>query len=148
MDLSRLKWPIIIIVVVGLGWLLTSPGINFMHKKFTAAQPGADPKVDQANEAGLTNLAGFLIKTFRYKKAGAVLDDALRLYPEGANAWYNLYRKAKCEEKAGRYQEAVNILKDLMDQNANAQDSRVPSADVLKLRRDKLLETHNLGEIE
>ena len=68
MDLSRFKWPIIILVVIGVFWLFSSAGINFMHKKFTSVTPGQDAKVDQANEKGLSTLGGFLIKTFRYEK--------------------------------------------------------------------------------
>ena len=83
MDLSRLKWPLIIIVVVGVGWLLTDGGVRYLRAKFTEGEVGVDPKQDEFNEAGLTNLAGFLIKTFRYAPAEQVLLDAMERYPEG-----------------------------------------------------------------
>ena len=148
MDLSRFKWPIIILVVIGVFWLFSSAGINFMHKKFTSVTPGQDAKVDQANEKGLSTLGGFLIKTFRYEKGFEVLTDASTMYPQGANFWYNQYRMAKCLEKMDRISEALAILDQLHADNIHALDDRVPSQDVLKLRIDKLQEVHGLGEIQ
>jgi len=147
MDLSRLKWPLIILLVVGVGWLVSEGGVNYMHKKFTSASPGQDANVDEVNEAGLTRLGGFLLKTFRWEKAMAVLGDAVRIYPDGENALYNEYRMAKCAEKLGDYQRAVNILGHLMDIEAGAVDARVPSNGHLDLRRAKLMETYELGEV-
>jgi len=148
MDLSRFKWPIIILLVIGVFWLLSSSGINFMHNKFTKVTPGEDAKVDKATEAGLSRLGGFLIKTFRYEKGFEVLTDASTMYPEGANYWYNQYRMAKCLEKMDRVNEALQILNDLHAQDIHAVDERVPPQDVLKLRIDKLQEVHGLGEIQ
>jgi len=54
---------------------------------------------------------------------------------------------AKCAEKQGRYDECVGILVDLRDMDANSYDNRVPNADVLQSRIDKLAETHELGEV-
>ena len=51
MDLSRLKWPIIIIVVALAGWLMTEGGTNWIYKNLTATPPGTDQKADEANEA-------------------------------------------------------------------------------------------------
>ncbi|HQH52842.1 MAG TPA: hypothetical protein PKY01_10490 [Candidatus Hydrogenedentes bacterium] len=150
MDLSRFKWPIIILIVIGVFWLLSSPGINFLHKKFTSVKPGEDAKVDKATEAGLSRLGGFLIKTFRYEKGYEVLTDACNMYPEGvgANYWYNQYRMAKCLEKMDRVREALQILDFLYANDIHAVDERVPPQDVLKLRLDKLQEIHGLGEIQ
>ncbi|MEA3366307.1 MAG: hypothetical protein U9Q79_11770 [Candidatus Hydrogenedentes bacterium] len=148
MDLSRFKWPIIILLVIGVFWLLSSPGINFLHKKFTSVTPGEDAKMDKAAEAGLSRLGGFLIKTFRYEKGFQVLTDASTMYPEGANYWYNQYRMAKCLEKMDRVNEALQILDGLYAENIHAVDERVPPRDVLKLRIDKLQEVHGLGEIQ
>ncbi|HOF38860.1 MAG TPA: hypothetical protein PLD73_02215 [Candidatus Hydrogenedentes bacterium] len=148
MDLSRFKWPIIILVVIGVFWLFSSAGINFMHKKFTSVPPDRDAKVDQANEKGLSALGGLLIKTFRYEKGFEVLNDASRLYPQGANFWYNQYRMAKCLEKMDRISEALKLLDNLYVNDIHALDNRVPPRDVLKLRIDKLQEVHGLGEIQ
>ncbi len=148
MDLSRFKWPIIILVVIGVFWLFSSAGINFMHSKFTSVTPGQDAKVDKATEAGLSRLGGFLVKTFRYEKGFQVLSDACNMYPEGENYWYNQYRMAKCLEKMDRVNEALQILDVLYANNIYAVDSRVPQQDVLKLRIDKLQEIHGLGEIQ
>jgi hypothetical protein len=148
MDLSRFKWPIIILLVVGVFWLFSSAGINFMHNKFTKVTPGQDAKVDKATEAGLSRLGGFLVKTFRYEKGYEVLSDACTMYPEGANYWYNQYRMAKCLEKMDRVNEALQTLDVLYAENIHAVDDRVPPQDVLKLRIDKLQEMHGLGEIQ
>ena len=51
MDLSRLKWPLIVALVVGVGWLLSEGGVNHMHKKFTSVAPGQDANADEMNEA-------------------------------------------------------------------------------------------------
>lgn len=151
MDLSRLKWPLIIIIVVGLGWLMTEGGVNFMRNKFTApiTSTNADEiaKKEEFNEAGLSRLGGFLLKTFRYQKAEEVFLDAVTLYPNGKNFYYNWYRIAKCAEKRGGYAEARNILEDLMAEDAHSVDKNVPPFDALRLRADKLIETHELGQL-
>jgi tetratricopeptide (TPR) repeat protein len=147
MDLSKFKWPLIIAAVAGAIWLITDPGVNYMYNKFTADEPGADAKRDEMNEAGLSRLGGFLLMTFRYERAGQVFNAALERYPQGKNALYNYYRTAKCEEKQGNYAKCVTILQDLRDQDASSKDDRVPTADVLQLRIDKLVEVHELGEI-
>lgn len=148
MDLSGLKWPLIIgVVAVGI-WLVSSSGVNFMFKRFTATPVDQqDAKTQEAYEVGLTRLGGFLIKTFRYKKAEEVLNETLNRYPEGANALYNEYRLAKCVEKQRRYAECVAILQQLRDMQAHAIDPRVPDADVLQLRIDKIGEVNELGEV-
>ena len=147
MDLSRLKWPVIIIVIVVIGWLVTDPGVRFLRAKLTEGQVGVDAKQDEANEAGLSMLAGFLIKTFRYASAEEVLKDALDRYPNGKNALLNQYRQAKCREKQGDYEGCIEILASLRDMDAHQTDDRVPEVDVLNLRIDKLAETHELGEV-
>ena len=147
MDLSRLKWPLIVALVVGVGWLLSEGGVNYMHKKFTSVAPGQDLNADKMNEEGLTRLGNFLLKTFRWEKALRVLEDAVRIYPDGDNALYNEYRMAKCAEKLGDYGRSVDILGHLVDIEASTVDVRVPSNNHLNLRRTKLMETHQLGEI-
>ena len=58
MDLSGLKWPIIIAAVVGIGWLATSGGINWMVGNFTKATPGIDEQQDKVAEVGLSRVGG------------------------------------------------------------------------------------------
>jgi hypothetical protein len=43
-----------------------------------------------------------------------------------------------------KYKMASDILLLLIDNNASQIDNRVPNNDVLKLRREKLVETHEL----
>ncbi|HOJ33579.1 MAG TPA: tetratricopeptide repeat protein [Candidatus Hydrogenedentes bacterium] len=146
MDLSRVKWVALAALVVLLGWLFTEPGISYLHRKFTS-DPGGDPKQAELNELGLSRLGGFLLRTLRYEWAERVFEDALRLYPDGKNSRYVLYRLAKVKEKRGDYRAAVAILERLMYENAHAIDDRVPNNDVLNLRRNKLVETHELGTV-
>ncbi|HUW60894.1 MAG TPA: hypothetical protein VMZ06_07785 [Candidatus Bathyarchaeia archaeon] len=144
MDLSFLKWPIIIVVVVGGGWLLTSGGVNFMYNKFTATPPGADAKADAVNEAGLSKLGGYCLKTFQYEKAMLMFSTACDLYPQGANFYYSKYRMAKCAEKMDDVPQAVALLRALIQVNANSIDSRVPENDNLRARSDKLEAVNNV----
>ncbi len=145
MDLSGLKWPIIIVVVIGAVWLMSSGGMDYMYKNFTKAEVGADPQRDKSDEAGLTRLAGFLIKTLRFQKAEEVLETAVARYPNGANVWYNQYRLVKCAEKLKRYRRAVDILEMLIQNDAHAIDPRVPEHAILRARADKFIAVHELG---
>jgi len=148
MDLSRFKWPLILAAVFLLGWLLTNPGVSFVHQRLRDRPVGESAEADKATEAGLTRLGWFLIRTFRYKKAQEVLDDAIDLYPEGENVLLNYYRLAKVEEKLGNYVESVRILRYLEDIDAHSMNSDVPESSNLKLRADKIMELHDLGEIQ
>ncbi len=148
MDLSGLKWPIIIGIVALVIWLFSAGGVNFMFNRFTATSVSQqDANTREAYEAGLSRLGGFLIKTFRYAKAEVVLREVSERYPKGKNFLHNQYRLAKCAEKQGRYAESVAILVQLRDMNAHQLDNRVPEPDVLNLRIDKLIEVHELGEV-
>lgn len=145
MDLSGLKWPLIILVIVAVGWLGSSGGVNYMVNNFTKATPGADAQRDKIDEAGLTRVAGYLMMLLRWERSKDVLETVINRYGNnGANYWYNMYRLAKCYEKLGRYQEAYNILRDLAKINAHQYDDRVPEFDNLNLRANKLKEVHNL----
>ncbi len=144
MDLSGLKWPLIIAVILGIGFLGTGPGINWMVDNFTQATPGADPQRDKVDEAGLTRVAGYLIMLWNYDRAEEVIRTAMERYPEGDDYWYNYYRLAKVVERQKRYQESYNILQELIGVNAHEIDDRVANNDNLALRASKLKETHEL----
>ena len=64
MDLSFLKWPVIIGVVVLIGWLGSSGGVNYMYGKFTTDTAG-NPEKAAVNEAGLSRLGGYCLKLFK-----------------------------------------------------------------------------------
>ncbi|MBI3118944.1 MAG: hypothetical protein HYZ00_09680 [Candidatus Hydrogenedentes bacterium] len=145
MDLSGLKWPIIIVVVVAIGWLMTSGGVNYMIKNFTKAQVGADPERDKIDEAGLSRVSNYLILTFQYGKCADVLNLVLDRYGEaGPNYWNNLSRLSACYEEMGEYQKAKDIIDQLVRVNAHELDERVPNIDALSLRANKLTELHEL----
>ena len=147
MDLSRLKWPLIIIVVGLLGWLLTEGGTNWMYGRFTQTAPGTDAKLDEVNEQGLSQLGGFLFKTFRYAKAAEVFEEQMKRFPNGKNYMWTLFRMAKIDEKQGNPKEAVAKLQWLMQQKANEKDDRIPGKDMLQLRIDKLNEVNETGVV-
>lgn len=147
MDVSKLIWALVIAAVVGGGWLLTSGGVNWQLTKYTEATPGEDADRDELDEAGLSKLGGFLLTTFRYEKAKEVYDLALDRYPDGKNIWWNLYQLARCEERLENYQDAVNCLVILRDQDGDSHDERVPNRDNLELRIQKLVETHELPPV-
>ncbi len=146
MDLSWAKFPIIILVIFGIGWLVSSGGVNYMHNKF-AVEAGEDEKQNELNEAGLTRLASFLLKTLRYEKGAKILEDSIRLYPSGKNALYNQYRLAKAYEKQTKYPEAILLLVSLVNIDGHSYDDRIAPNDAIKLRVDKLRETHELGQV-
>ncbi len=145
MDLSGLKWPAIILVVVAVGWLASSGGVNYMVTNFTKAVPGANAAKDQTDEAGLSKVGGYLMYLLRYEKAAEVMNLSITRYgTTGKNYYYNEYRIAKCLEKMGRMQESYNILNALMNADARQYDDRVPNRDVLAARAAKLKEVNNL----
>jgi tetratricopeptide (TPR) repeat protein len=145
MDLSRLKWPVIILVVVGVAWLLSSGGINFMVNHYTKAVPGQDMAKDKSDEAGLSRLGGFQLMLFRYENAAAIIQVAMDRYgTAGANYWNNLYRMAKAYDRMGQYQASYNVLQQLIAANASQYDKRVPENSNLTLRASKLKEVHEL----
>lgn len=147
MDLSRLKWPLIIGLVILAWWIISDPGVDFMRNQYLKGTPGENAEADVTNEAGLSRLGGFLLKTLRYQRANQVFMDALTLYPQGKNALYNQYRLAKCKEKLGEIEESILLLRDLEEIDAHSIDNRVAESSNLKLRADKLMEQHELGEI-
>ena len=145
MDLSRLKWPLIILAVVGIGWLASSGGVNWMVTNYTRATPDQDVKRDITDEAGLTRVGGYLMCLFKYQKAEYVMNLALQRYgTNGKNHHYNRYRIAKCLEKQGRFQESYKILSELEAYNARQYDDRIPDAKVLRTRAAKLKAVNNL----
>lgn len=149
MDLSFLKWPILILVIVGGGWLVSEGGINYMINRFSQGTVGQDEARDRTNELGLSRIAGFLIFTFRYEKADQVLSHLTTRHTPDTGAqhyWHNLYRLALCKERLGRQDQAVMILRNLAHANAHQYDDRVPGYEVLRLRAERLMEAHGLGE--
>ena len=145
MDLSRLKWPIIIIVVLGVGWLGSSAGVSYMVKKFTAATPGQDAAQDKVDETGLSRVGWYLLATFRYAPAAEVYQLAIDRYgTNGPNYWNNQYSLARCLEHMNRFQDSYNILQMLISNSAHNFDKRVPVDDNLRLRAAKLKEVNDL----
>ena len=147
MDLSGLKWPLIIVVVVAVGWLFTSGGVNWMYSQSTKATPGVDAEQDKFDEAMLSRVGGYCMRLWKYEDAKKFFDTARDRYGVGAeNYWYNTYRLVRCEERMGNYATAMQILEYLIAEGASQYDKRVPENDNLGLTRNKLAETHDLGE--
>ena len=146
MDLSGLKWPLIIVVVVGIGWLASSGGVNWMQAGFTKNTVGTDVERDKLDEAGLTRLAGYTLMLWKYEKSKELMNLALERYGEGgANYWYNTFRITTCDDRLGNYEEAIAGLQYLIDNSAGEIDDRVPTNDNLSLKAQKLRETHEIN---
>ena len=143
MDLSKVKWVVIAAVVIGVGWLLTSGGINWVYNNATKDTPGVDANKDKANEATLSRYGGFLLMTFRYERAKKFYQTAIDRYPEGQNVWWNLYQKARCEEHLDNIKGSADILYTLWLNDADQFDERVPDKATLRLRLDKLVEMYD-----
>ncbi|MBI2422475.1 MAG: tetratricopeptide repeat protein [Candidatus Hydrogenedentes bacterium] len=145
MDLSKLKWPIIIFVVVGFSWLLSSPGVNYMYTKATKATVGENAEQDVKDEATLSTYGGYMLYMFRYQTAANFFETAIDRYgPNGANYYYNLYRLARCYEKQERNQESLDILRQLMAEDAHSYDDRVMTTNQMEQRAAKLKEVNGL----
>ncbi|MDX9972054.1 MAG: tetratricopeptide repeat protein [FCB group bacterium] len=146
MDLSWLKWPSIVLVVFLVFWLLSSGGVEFMHSKFTAATIGMDPAVDKRNEAGLTSLGNYLMKTLRYSKAEKIIQETVDNYPSGENVLLNQYRLVRLYEKREAYEDAAELLQYLIDIDAPSLNKHIPVVEVLEARLQKLIEVHELNK--
>ncbi len=145
MDLSRLKWPLLVVIIVGIGFLASSPGIDYMVNKFTAAQPGVDIAQDATDEAGLSRVAGYLMYMFRFERALEVLRLSMDRYGKSsANYWNNRYREAQCLDRLKRYKESYDVLQDIIRANASQIETRVPNNDILRTRAEKLKAVHGL----
>ncbi len=144
MDLSKLKWVVIILVVFGGGWLVTSGGISYMYNRATSDTPGANAKNDKVNEATLTRYGGFLLSTFRYEQSKKFYSAAVQRYPAGANRYWTRYQLARVHEKLDENEEAINLLLGLWEEDAIQYDKRVANKDELKLRIQKLIEVNQI----
>jgi tetratricopeptide (TPR) repeat protein len=144
MDLSKVKWVVIILIVVGGGWLFTEGGVNWMYNRATSSTPGEDEGVDARSEAALTRYGGLLLSTFRYEKAKKFYSTALERYPNGKHNYWNMYQLARCEDKLGNFQNEVDLLVRLYEIDADQYDERIPGVNELKLRIEKLVEVNEL----
>jgi len=144
MDLSFLKWPVIIAVIVLVGWLASSGGVNYMYKNYASAVAGTDAKQDERNEAGLSRIGGYSLALFKYSQALGVFEFTIQKYPRGKNVWYNMYRMARCAEKLENYKKAKDLLEALISVDAHTVDERIPVTADLTLRKEKLVEMYGL----
>lgn len=159
MDLSGLKWPIIIVVVALMGWLVSSGGQTWMENRLLDYKVSENEDLNKANEQALSNLGGFFIKTMQYERGIRVLMNSIERYGEdGKNYYFNINRCSRTHEAIGdstanrekqieHYTKALQMLKFLIENNAHAIDERVPETDVLRLRATDIAENNQLGEI-
>jgi len=158
MDLSRLKWPVIIVVVGGLSWLMTAGGNAWLENRLLSYEPGESAELDKANEQALSNLAGWYIRTFRHEKGIEILEETGERYPNGKNYYHNLYRRSRAHEVLGdasadrtvqenQYGSALEILSFLINNNVHQLDERVPETSLLQHRYDAIAETSGIGEV-
>jgi hypothetical protein len=150
MDLSKVKWVVIIAVLAGGVWLFTGKGVDAVYDKATAALPGNDLGQDAVDEAMLSKWAGFLMATFQIEKAKHFYIAAIERYdgqgeqPQGKNYWYNVYQLARCHEKMGEWEDACRLLYECWKVDADKIDERVKDNDTIRLRMEKMIEMHEL----
>ena len=143
MDLSKVKWIVIIAVVVGAIFLASGPGVNAMYNRATKAVVGQDPTRDAADEATLSKYGGYLTTLLQYEKAEKFYSASIDRYgPDGKNFWWNIYKRARCYEKMRKYEDAVGDLYFLWREDGDSYDERVPENYILKNRIAKLIEVH------
>ena len=146
MDLSKLRWPVVILIIAGFIWLVSSPGMRFFYERYANAPVGQSAEEDRKNEAGLSWVGGFLLRTLRYEFADEVLTFAVEVYPNGENRLANEYKLSIVANRLGDYQRSVDILHELSRLNASTIDDRVPGNDRLNADALKLVEIHDLRD--
>jgi hypothetical protein len=145
MDLSKIIWVVVIVALVGGGWLLTGSGMDRAYKESTKNLPGTFPEQDIIDEAILSKYAGYNMTLTRHQEAKKFYTAAVERYGvAGKNYWWNLYQIAQIEQKAGNDQIALDILYELWKQDGDQYDERVPGRDTLKLRIAKILELNQI----
>ena len=148
MDLSKVKWVVLVAVLLVAGWiLLTDSGKEAWFNHYMKNTPGVDAAKDLKDEKGLSRLASLLIRTFRYEDAANVLDTTIKRYPDGTQYYYNYYRLARCEEKLENYQAAADILLMIRDNHAGEIDGRIPNSKIIDYRLQQLIELHGLQRV-
>jgi len=147
MNVAILKWPIIILLIVGVLWLLSSAGTNWLHKRLLEAEPS------ESNEDHLTTLASFLAKTMRYEKAYEVSRDTLEKYPypDGKLSLINMYRMGRMAEKLGRPRETVarwSVVRDILRRNPKlGEELDLIDADQIQHKIDHVNEYYEIGTV-
>lgn len=144
MDLGKIKWPVIILAVLGVIWFLSPAGAAYMYKRYSQGEPGANAELDKKNEAGLSFHGGLQLRMLQFKTAKRFLQTAVDRYPDGANHWANMARLAIIHERLGNFAEAADIMDMLVANNAHERDGRVSSNDYLRARSEKLREVHEI----
>ena len=128
MDLSKVKWVVIIAVIAVIIYFLTGPGVNSAYNNATKTAVGIDPKRDSTDEATLSKYGGYLTTMLRYEKSEKFYTAAIDRYgQEGKNFWLNIYKRARCRQKLNKYQESADDLFFLWMKDGNSQDKRVPN---------------------
>ncbi|HIJ65477.1 MAG TPA: tetratricopeptide repeat protein [Candidatus Hydrogenedentes bacterium] len=145
MDLGKLKWPILFLLLLAIFWFFTPSAANYFYNKHTQVEPGSDPALDKKHEAGLTFHGNFQMKTLRLKRAIQFLQAAVDRYPNGRNYWLNMSRLARCHERLGNYETTIEILETMLANNAKSIDDRVPPNSHLETRINKLREVHEIA---
>ena len=145
MDMSKLVWAFAIVAVIVVGWLLTSGGTEFMYKQYTEATPGLDDGQDKRDEAGLTRLGNYLMRTFRYERASEVYEAAIKRYPNSKNYYMNVYRQAQAYRKMDEVEKAADNLMYLRDIDADQYDERVPNFDQINGELMRIVEVNGLS---
>ena len=147
MDLSKVKWLVIIAVVGGIIYYLTGPGVNSAYNNATKAAVGVNPDRDAIDEATLSKYGGYLSAMLRYEKSEEFYTTAIDRYGQDSkNFWLNTYKRARCRQKLNKYPESADDLFFLWTEDGHLHDKRVPVNNSLKNQLAKLIELFDLGE--
>ena len=145
MDMSKIVWLVVIVAIVGGGWLLTGSGMNKMYENATSSMPGNAPEQDAKDEATLSKYGAFNLKLFRYDEARKFYTTSIDRYgTNGKNYWWNVFQLARVEQKTKNYAATIDWLYLLWVNDANQFDKRVANRDILQGRITRLCEVHEI----
>jgi hypothetical protein len=145
MDMTKIVWAVVVVVILGGGWLFTTGGMNKAYEQATKNLVGNNPEQDVIDEAVLSKYGGYNLSLFRYEQAKKFYSTSINRYgPTGKNYWWNLQQLALCEENMENPQASVTILYNLWLEDGDAYDERVSNRDQLALRITKLVELNEL----
>jgi len=130
MDMTKIVWAVVVVVILGGGWLFTTGGMNKAYEQATKNLVGNNPEQDVIDEAVLSKYGGYNLSLFRYEQAKRFYSTSINRYgPTGKNYWWNLQQLALCEENMENPQASVPL----------SEQQQVPSSVTSQAPRAKAL---------
>ena len=145
MDLSKVKWIVLIAVIVGIVYFMTGPGVNSAYNNATKATVGENPDRDAIDEATLSKYGGYLTLMLRHERSEEFYTTAIDRYgQDGKNFSLNTYKRARCYQKLNKYKESADDLFFLWTEDGDSHDERVPDNYNIQSQLAKLIELFDL----